>query len=396
LVGFLLTLLALAGLAAYLGARQRWRESEFRAVRQALDRRDFARARTLLARCLERWPQDAELRLLAAQAARRGGDFAEAEKQLVLCQQLKGDPDGINLERALAVAQDNDPAEVGAYLFSHARRGPEEAALVFEASAQGYLKTQRLDQALHCLDRWLEHRPDNVQALLWRGQVLERWNELEEAVSSYRRAVAADPGHEQARRLLALALARSDRAREAAGYLERLPGRRADPEILLGLARCRRSLGQVDEARRLLDEVLALQPRHAEALGERGKLALHTGRPAEAEGWLNRALAQAPYDRDTNYTFYLCLEQQGRKEEAARALEKVERIRADLQRVSDLRRQVAASPHDPSLRCQVGILFLRNGQTEQGLRWLRSALQIDPRHAESLAALAKYAPQTKD
>src|SRR5262245_2041066 len=169
LVGFLLTLLALISLAAYLGARHWWRQHEFRAVRQALDRRDFAQARALLARCLDRWPQDAELRLLAAQAARRGGDFAEAEKHLGLCPQFKGDPDGVNLERALLVAQEGDPGRVEGYLPSPAGRRPEEAVLVYEAFAQGYLKTQRLVEALHCLDRWLEHQPDNVQALLWRG-----------------------------------------------------------------------------------------------------------------------------------------------------------------------------------------------------------------------------------
>jgi tetratricopeptide (TPR) repeat protein len=394
LVGFLLTLLALVGFAAYLGARQWRRAHEFRAVRQALDRRDYAQARALVARCLDRWPQDAEVRLLAAQAARRGGDFAEAEKQLALCQQLQGDPDGIRLERVLAIAQEGDPTRVEGYLLSPDRR-PEEAVLVFEAFAQGYLKAQRPSEALYCLDHWLKHQPANVRALLWRGQVLERWNELEEAVASYRRAAAADPDHEQAERLLALALARSDRAEEAVGRLERLR-RPGDVEVLLGLARCRLSLRQPDEARRLLDEVLAQDPRNAEALGERGKLALHTGRPAEAESWLNRALAQAPYDRDTNYTLYLCLEQQKRKAEAARVLEKVERIRTDLQRVSDLRRQVAASPRDASLRSQVGVIFLRNGQTEEGLRWLRSALQLDPHHAEAREALAKYAPQTKD
>jgi tetratricopeptide (TPR) repeat protein len=286
------------------------------------------------------------------------------------------------------------PARVEGYLLSRLRGEPPEADLIFEALAQGYLKTHRLPEALHCLDRWLEHQPDNVQALLWRGQVLERWNDLEEAVASYRQAVAVDPGHEKARRLLALALVRSDRATEAVERLELLRQQCADTEVLLGLARGRRSLGQVDEARGLLDEVLATQPQNAEALSERGKLALQTGRAAEAEDWLRQALALAPYDRETNYTYYLCLRQQGREEEAARALEAVERIRADLQRVSELRQRIAASPRDAALRCEIGVIFLRNGQAREGLRWLQSALQLDPGHAEARQALARYLQQT--
>src|SRR5262249_22789589 len=231
-------------------------------------------------------PHDAELHLFAARAARRDGDFVEAEKHLDLCRQLKGHQDAIDLERALLTAQADDPAPVEGYLVSCLEPQPREAVLILQVLAQGYLKTQRPAEALSCLDRWLEHQPDDVQALLWRGQVLERWNDLEGAVASYRRAVAADPTHEKARRLLALALVRSDRAREAAEHLERLPRSSADAEVLLGLARCRRSMGQGDEARRLLDQLLAREPRHAEALCERGKLALQSGRPAQAEGWL--------------------------------------------------------------------------------------------------------------
>ncbi len=392
LLAFTLTLLGLAVLGAYPGGRLFWRYYQRRAAQQALERRDFGEARARLAQCLQTWPEDAELALLAARAARRDGDLEEANQFLQRCKQLGGDPGALELERALLIAQQGDPAQVENHLLARVNKRPEEAELILEALAQGCLKSQRLPEALYCLDQWLERQPDNVPALLWRGQVQERWNDLEEAVASYRRAVAVDPGHAKARRLLALALVRTDLAGEAVEHLELLrqqsPG---DAEVLLGLARGRRSLGQVDEARRLLDQVLAAEPHNAEALAERGKLALQTGRPDEAEVHLRRALALAPYDREANYTFYLCLRQQGREEEAARARQAVERIRADLQRVSELRRQIAASPRDASLRCEVGQIFLRNGQTREGLRWLQSALQLDPGHAEARQALARYA-----
>jgi tetratricopeptide (TPR) repeat protein len=390
LLALLAALLALAGVLGYLGRGPLWRHLQRRAVLQALSRRDFAGAGARLARCLESWPGDAEWHLLAARAARCAGDHEEAGRSLDRCARLGGDRAGIALERALLVAQTGDPAPVEGYLRSLLRKKPAEEDLILEALAQGYLHAQRLPEALHCLDRWLEHQPDNVEALLLRGQVLESWNDPEEAIASFRRAVAVDGEDEQARRRLALALVRADRANEAIEHLEVLRRQCTDAEVLLGLARSRRSLGQVAQARRLLDEVLALQPRNAEALSERGKLALQTGRAAEAEGPLRQALALAPYDRETNYTWYLCLRQLGRAAEAARALETVQRIRADRQRVSELRRKVAASPREASLRCEVGLIFLRNGQTREGLRWLHSALQLDPGHAEARQALARY------
>src|SRR5262245_31365371 len=124
LAALLLTLAALVGLAAYLGGRQLWGDSQYRTIQQALDRRDFAQARALLAQRLQHAPQDAELRLLVARAARRDGDFAEAEKQLAHCRQLKGDPNLIDLERALLTAEADDPARVEGYLFSGLKRPP--------------------------------------------------------------------------------------------------------------------------------------------------------------------------------------------------------------------------------------------------------------------------------
>ncbi|HEY8503562.1 MAG TPA: tetratricopeptide repeat protein [Gemmataceae bacterium] len=384
-----LTLLVLGGLAAYFGGWYLWRHSQYRAAEQALDRNEFAEARARLGRCLRWWPDDAGLHLLAARAARRDGDFAAAEEHLGHYRRLGGEPEAAALERAMLIAQRDGPARVEGFLLSRVKGQSPPDLLALEALSESYLKAYRLPEALYCLDLWLEQQPANVRALIWRGQVLERSGDPGEAIASYRRAVAADPGHAEARRHLALALVRSDRAEEAAAHLERLCAESPDPELLLGLARCRRSTGRVDEARRLLDEVLAARPDDPEALRERGKLALQTGRAVEAERWLRTAVAQAPYDREANYTLYLCLLRQGREEEAARTLETVERIRTDFQRVSDLFRRLAASPRDASLRCELGVILLRNGQARQGIHWLRSALQIDPHHPEALRALAE-------
>ena len=48
---------------------------------------------------------------------------------------------------------------------------PAQAALISEALAEGYQRTYRILDALACLNRWLEHEPDNPQALFLRGNV---------------------------------------------------------------------------------------------------------------------------------------------------------------------------------------------------------------------------------
>src|SRR5207247_222367 len=115
-VALALILLALGGLAAYAGGGRLWLHFQRRAVQQALERRDFAEARVRLTRCLHSWPRDPELHLLAARAARRDGAYAEAGEHLEHCRRLGGDEDALTLERAMLIAQEDDPGRVEGFL----------------------------------------------------------------------------------------------------------------------------------------------------------------------------------------------------------------------------------------------------------------------------------------
>jgi Tfp pilus assembly protein PilF len=42
------------------------------------------------------------------------------------------------------------------------------------------------------------------------------------------------------------------------------------------------------------------------------------------------------------------------------------------------------------LRCEGGILFLNNGEEQEGVRWLRQALRLDPANRQAHEALADY------
>ena len=81
---------------------------------------------------------------------------------------------------------------------------------------------------------------------------------------------------------------------------------------------------------------------------------------------------------------------QGKGDEARRCQARLERITADFQRAADVTRKVVAAPKDPALRHEVGLLLLRNGQEQEGLRWLYSGLQVDPGHRPTHATLADY------
>jgi predicted Zn-dependent protease len=400
LVFLIITLVLLIGLGSYSGVQAVRSEYHLRAARRALEQPDFPAAQAHLAVCLQLSPQSAEAHFLAAQAARRSGDYDRALDHLNECERLGWLTEAIDLERALARAQRGDLAQVEDYLVSGVDKDQPEALLILEALTQGYLKTYRLVDALHCVDLWLRRQPNNVRALIWRGEIKERRNSNAEAIEAYHWAVDVEPDNYDARFHLAQALAHSDRAEEAQKQFAYLQQRQPnDPEVLLGLARCRRSLGQTGEARRLLEQVLSQDAGtrsahgsavYAEALGERAKLALQTEPPEAAEEWLRKAAAKLPYDRDTLYNLYQCLLQCGKRAEAQTVLEQVEKLAADRQLLAELTRKITANPKDPALRFEAGLLCLRNGQEQEGVRWLLSALVQDPNHVPTHQALAKY------
>jgi predicted Zn-dependent protease len=223
---------------------------------------------------------------------------------------------------------------------------------------------------------------------------MERRKRPTDAINDYRRAVELDGQRDQVRLRLAKALSSTGQLGEAAAHFEQVcrhqPG---NPEALLGLARCRHEEGRTEEARQLLDRVLAARPDDPEALMERGNLALESGEFADAETWLRRAVAAGPYEREAVYAYRQCLERQGKHDEARTWDDRLRHIDADLKRLAEVMFELSKAPRDPELRCKAGQILLRNGHETEGLRWLDSALQMQPGHRRTHEVLAEYFAQ---
>jgi predicted Zn-dependent protease len=376
-------LLLLTAAAAGLWSTSLQAAYHLRAARSALDRRDYDQADASLTRHLELTPDSAEGHFLQARLARRMGRIAQAQEHLNACRTLHYSEKLLTLEWCLLRVQEGD---FGGGADGILRRGledlPSERFLIFEALSQGYTKTYRLNDARLCLNQMLESEPDNVYALVRRGWILERLGEFDSARSDYQKAVALQPENILARRRLAENLFYIKRdATEALEHFEAV--RRAQPDDIavgVNLAVCRLHQGRADDARALLDELLAAHPDEATVLSERGKLALDEGQPEKAEVWLRRALVQDPSSLPASYALFRCLGQLGRKEEADKWDERVRALKADRKRLDALIAQVAQAPRDPSLRCEIARLFLQFGENQEAERWFAAALQIDPRY----------------
>ena len=131
-----------------------------------------------------------------------------------------------------------------------------------------------------------------------------------------------------------------------------------------------------EEAAKLLDGLLTEFPDHGESLWERGELELEQGRPAAAEPFLRKAALRRPFDRRVQYAMFQCLLRLDRTVEAETFNARVKQLDADLVRLGQVRTQVMDNPNDAALRCEGGLLFLRNGEREEGLRWLQTGFAV--------------------
>jgi tetratricopeptide (TPR) repeat protein len=394
--GRLLPVLLLAlppvGFTAYLAAQYVSAEYHLRAARQADARSDFEGAQGHLAACLQVRPDNPEVHFQMARAARRAGHYGQAREHLSQCERLGGMTPATALEGAMLRAQQGNLAPVEDPLWQLVDRGSPRAPEILEALAHGYIYAYRLDAAMACLNRLLDREPDNVEALFWRGSLWQTAGNEPAAEADYRRVLALRPDRVDARLQLGESLLRRKQAAEALEQYESLRRRGAgDPAaVLLGVARCHRQLGDVDRAREALDELLAGHPQDVRALVERGKIVLEGEGPAAAEGWFRRGVAAYPLDHQANYLLAQCLRQQGKDDEAREFQAAVDRIDADLKGLEAAFGRVGKAPRDPAPRLEAGLICLRNGKEEEGLRWLFSALQLDPDHAPTRAALADY------
>jgi predicted Zn-dependent protease len=375
----------------YFGGRLLLFQHHLRAARLALDDQDYDEARPHIAACLRLRPDSAEVHFVAARGLRRAGFYDDAADHLRECQRLVGETPDVLLEWAMLGAARGELPENEPFLQARLDEGAPEAGLILEALAQGSIHIYHLGRARHYLEELLAREPDNVLGLMWQGWQYETSGRAADALEKYRRAVRLRPRQPQVRlRLAQLALRRGELA-EAEGHLEELRRRGYKrPEVLLALAQCRAQAADPARARQLLDELLAESPDDSDALAERGKLALQEGDAEGAERLLRRAVDLTPQDRQALNFLAQALSQQGKTREAAEYAARLGRIEEEMKRLEAVYKKMSQSPNDAGLRCEAGVICLRNGQDDEALRWLTGALQLDPAYAPAHETLAEY------
>ncbi len=366
-----------------------WASYHLRAGRAALEHYHTGEAVTHLHAALRVWPRDPETLLLAARAARRAGHFEVADQLLDRYQEQRKDDEGLALERICLRAERGEPDSVSNYCRTMAQQNDPAAPLLFEALAQGFLRVYQPSKAEMVLNVWLEQEPENPQALYIMGQVYEIESRSADAIRTYKAALKVDSSLDQARLRLCDALMLLGSFDEAKPHFEYLRSRLSDhPKVLVSLARIEDREGHPEEAERILDRALTLQPNYAPALLDRGILALRAGQFAEAEKYLREAVRLDPSDYQAHDRLAFCLEQNGKGAEADKEREHIRQMEKDLHDIQNLSKgELEQRPHDPNLHYQIGMISLRAGAVKEAMRWFHSALREDPNHQGAHKAL---------
>ncbi len=393
---FLLLLAALLGAGLLATVCWPWlRVSGYlNTARGALRRGDFSGTRQALQKASALQPDRADVQYLLAVCHRRAGRLDRFEEHLRQASRLGSPEDDVQRQRLLAAAQTGHLEAVESPLLEIIQEGAADDAAeeIYEALATGYLATYRLRDAWKCLDSWLQWRPQAPRAHVLRADIYARLGKLPSAADDYRAVLEQFPEDLGTRVKLGQVLVRRDEAEEALEHfgacLAIAPN---DPDALLGVAQCERQLGANAEARRHLQTALAgkLTPeQRAAALAQQGQLSLSDGKASEAVDALMQAVQLTPAEVSVHYALTRALAAAGERDLAQYHADRIQHIRAQFERMTEITRRVIDSPHDADLRCEAGSILIEQGLTAEGLGWLLSALKCEPKHDKANRLLA--------
>ena len=360
-----------------------------RALSRSLRHRDFDEALVHASWCRWAWASDGETWLLSARTARRAGRFDLADEWLDQAKERGARPRLVLLERTLLRAKGGHFGEVEERLHDLLRASRLDYPFIAEVLTDEYMRQYRFSEARDLLNRWIDLSDEDIEPYLRRGWVAEHQLDLGQALSDYRVVLEHEPGRDPVRLRVAEILLKLRRPAQALEELTPLQQRGAlSVEAALLVARCWRERSRLDEAEAALDALPDGERQVPRVLAERGHIALARGQGAGAEKLFRLALRDLPRESDLLYALQQALLRQGKTPEAEEVGRTRQDAEADTRRMTEVMSKLRLAPTDPELRFECAQIFLRNNMTDDGVRWLKLALEVRPEHQQAHEQLA--------
>jgi predicted Zn-dependent protease len=320
-----------------------------------------------------------------------------AVRFLKACRGDGGDTDRIALESQLVEASAGELESSEKTLRQHLDDGHPERRAILEALVRGFIGRGRAEDAERFATLWVDDAPSNWKPYFHRGAarlLLSRdllSTAHDNAKSDFLRVVELKPDHDAARLLLGNAYAMSGQFKEALPHLEHYTRLKPeDPAGAAELARCHRTLGSPEEARRLLDDWLAAHRGTADVFLVRGEAAQDLGKPKESLDFLLQARTLAPANEKIDFALAAAYRALGRAQEAAVHEEKWQTRKKLRERLKDLESTATREPKNVAARHEAGTIALQLDDEPAAMRWFGAVLTIDPAHRPTHEFLANH------
>jgi tetratricopeptide (TPR) repeat protein len=358
-------------------------------ARAAIRRQEWPQAVAILDDLERRRGPRGEIELARGRILRRQGLATEAERRFAAAESLGADPEQVRRQRLLATAQSGRiklvERELTGLLVADA--DDDFAEDCYEAMTRGFVSSFRLDEAARCVRFWSEWQGDSSGPWLWQGLLEERLERPGYAVEAYRKALDRDPGSYEALANVARLELETGRIDESAAHFAACRDRRPeDADAVLGLAGCLLRTGDTPRAAALLREALTLDvapARWAAALADLGQLALEDGDAARALNLYRQAAALDAGEPRIRQGFAAVLGRLDDREGAAAELAAAARVGDFRRRITAARRRCIGEQENADLRVAVAAILLEAGDPAEAARWLDTAVELDPDHAEA-------------
>ena len=231
-----------------------------------------------------------------------------------------------------------------------------------------YRASERLDDAIACLQQAASVAPGKAEIHYEFGNALKEGGQLDEAIAAYREAVRLDPGDFRAQNNLGVALKdRGDLEEAVAWYRRVLETRPNDILPLNNLGIALLKLGKAEEAIAYYQHALELCPDDAELHVNLGVAFRNQERNEQAIACFQKALTLAPGHALAYNNLGSALLSQGNWDEAVRCF----------------RKALQLNPHYFDVCSNLGNALRARGEFREAMAYLEQALTLNPKSASA-------------
>ncbi|GGH11861.1 tetratricopeptide repeat protein [Silvibacterium dinghuense] len=320
------------------------------------------------------------------------------------------------------------------------------------ANIENEIEQKHFDQARTQLDPYLSAHPDDARALFDRGYCDDAEDKSEQALTWYRKAVAADPNQFEPQMALGLLLAQQNSTDDAVKALQAAVALEPNPPNPAAKAQAYRTLARLleksnpDDARDALlaalkltpettddtlltasiaeaedddavaeqayRQVLKVEPENGTAISGLAHLLIAQKKFDEAAPLVHSALLRDPDDPALNAQYAALLAAQGKDDEATATLEKLHTLKPQDRQVSLMLADsyvsagaldkadalyaalIAASPNDADLLSARGQVLIEEQKNAEALPLFQQAVKLAPQNADAWSGVAFAASKT--